>query len=580
MAYDRRPPPLTESSITRGVHGGLSPDALPQGYIAQGANISVRGGFVSSRPRFRVIGSHTLTGTFQGAGVYSLASGDRIIFGDGANVMEFDPGTGTVETLYTFPSDTGPHYHVQADRYFVVQNNQDRPMFHHRDNFTRAALPEGSEERELPTGSLMAYAHGRVFLVPRYLYDNNGDVTEEDGRAYWMAGDVLLPLSPSNVLKVTEDEYWNEGGATPLPFEAGNITALGVLQNAQGSGTGVGALLAFGRTGVSAYSVAANRSDWKDLDFSQVLFTGAGTQSPRSVLPVNDDILFRATDGLRSLRVSSQQSQGGGGWSIRPISYEVDHRLKFDAPSDLPGVTTSFSGNRFLLTTGGRNSVGVYRGLLSLDTLVASTLSQGSAPAYDDIWVSRPVLATLQARVAGKTEHVILHRHGGNEITFSVLDDEVEQDFGTNFPTSRAYTRAYTTASTNLLSLTFMDVIFRDIRGPFVARAYYRTDLYSRWTPFHGTFEVDGPTRKQMRFSAARDGCREDGSPPHVGHNVQVCIEWIGVATVERWALTVNPELADASALSACASTNTILSPGLDEIMVNLDDIKDLLQET
>lgn len=575
MANDRRSPTLSESSVPRGVHGGLSPDFLPSGYLAGGANITVRGGSVSTRPRFKVVGSIPADGAFQGVGVYSLASGDRLIFGMGAKIYELDPSTGASTLLFTFPTANGPHYYTQADRYFIIQNDQDRPVFHHRGEFTRQASPEGDADRELPTGSVMAYAHGRTFIVPRYLYDPDGNPTDQDGRAYWMAGDILLPLNPENVLKVTEDEYWNEGGATSLPFEAGNVTAMAVLQNAQASGTGLGALLAFGRTGVSAYVVAANRSDWKNLDFSQVLFTGVGTTSPKSLVPVNDDLIFRSPDGIRSLRTTAQQTQGGGGWSIRPISYEVEHRLTRDLPADLPFTSASFADNRFLLTTGGRTD-GAFAGLVSLDTLVSASLTQGSPPAYDDIWIAAPVLATVAARVDGAKTHVVIFQRNGR-YDFAIPTREELTDFGSTHVTSRIYTRAYSTQSRDLLSITNLDVIFRGIQGPLVARAYYRTDFYERWTPFYGTLEINnGQTRRQVRFSTGQDGCREDGTPPHVGQNAQLCIEWTGVATVERWSMTVNPEMVDPSQLMSCNSTFSVLSPGLDEIMVTLDDLNDL----
>jgi hypothetical protein len=263
------------------------------------------------------------------------------------------------------------------------------------------------------------------------------------------------------------------------------------------------------------------------------------------------------------------------GWAVYPISYEIDHRLKLDVASDLPFTYASFAQNRFLVTTAGREN-GAWNGLVSMDTLVSSMLTSSSTPAYDDLWVSRPFLATVRCRIDGSPVHVVLIERNG-ELLFCRLSDTETKDFGTTPVTSRMYSRAYSTKAIDLLSLNFLDVIFRNIDGPLVARAYYRTDNYARWTPFDGVLEVDNQTRRKVRFSAGEGmGCREDGTPPNVGNNVQVCIEWTGVAEIEMWSIDVNPEQADPGLLAPCASYTTSLSPALDFVMVTLDDVKDL----
>ena len=80
--------------------------------------------------------------------------------------------------------------------------------------------------------------------------------------------------------------------------------------------------------------------------------------------------------------------------------------------------------------------------------------------------------------------------------------------------------------------------------------------------------------------SARTSGCREDGSPPMVGHSVQLCLEWTGVAEVERWSLTVNPVSADPSSLLGCNRAGSALSADLDLAMVELDDVADLLEDS
>lgn len=580
MANDQRPLHITEASFISGAHGGLHPAALPGGYFAQGLNLSVRGGFARTRPRFKTLGSLEDAGDFKGVGVYSLNEGDELYVGVGKTVHIFDLETLAWTGSFAFETETDQMYFVQSDRFFIVQNGVDRPWFIHRGEFQRRANPDGDAERELPTGTIMAYAHGRTFVVPSFLYDDAGAVTTTSGKPYWLAGDIMLPLNPENVLKVTEDTYWQTGGATALPFESGFITGLAVLHNAASSGTGLGALLAFGRGGVSAYVVSAGRADWKDLDFSQVLFTGAGTESPKAIVPVNDDLIFRAVDGIRSLRVSTQQASGSAGsWSIKPMSFEVDHRLSMDAPADMPYVTSTFADNRFLITSAGRHG-DHFHGIIALDTLVSSTLTQSTPPAYNDLWVSKPMGAVTTARKAKNPIPIAITEGNGGYIV-ATLSDEEKLDFGTEYPKCRLYTRAYSPKTMERIKLLYADLIFRDIDGPITAQVYYRSDQYARWTPCSGVLNVSaGTTRSHTRFSAAISGCREDGSPPNVGHSIQLCIEWDGVATLERVGVTMEPVPTDPAAISACGSTRTTISSDLDLVMKTLDDVEDALVTT
>lgn len=561
MANDRRNPIFSESTAMRGVHGGLSADALPRGYIAQAVNLQVRGGSLKTRPRFKSLGSFTTSGVFRGAYNYSLSSGDTVVFGVDDTIYEFNPADGATTTLATFPTNDGPFHFVQADRYLVVQNGSDLPYFYERGG-TVARFSTGVEE--LPAGTYMTYAHGRIFLVPKTLSDGSR------GDPYWIAGDILLPLDPSNVLKVTENTYWNEGGATGLPFEAGDITALAVMQNAQ-TGTGLGALLAFGRSGVSAHQVDASRADWKNLDFSQVLFTGEGAIGHSAVTPVNSDVMFRSAAGIQSIRLSTATDRG---WSVRPVSYEVEHRLELDGADDLENAYAAFANNNYLLTSSGRTENG-WNGMVAMDTLVASTMTEANPPAYNDLWVSCPVLAILKTRVNGRPQPVTLFRRGSG-ITFAYPSTDITEDFGSQPVKTRVYTRAY--KGDDLMSLQYVDVIFRNIRTTeLVPRVYYRTDFYPRWTPCGGPDVIQNRTRSHVRFPAEVDGCLENGLSPRTGNSVQFCIEWTGVAEIEKWSAQINPEVTDPAQLLSCTQAGSALSPSLDLAMVTLDDIGDTL---
>lgn len=552
-------------SFPRGCHGALAPTDLADGYFHRGVNLSVRDGNVSTRPRFK----HTYTlqgsGTFNGAFVYSLNDGDRLVYGRGANVRVLDLWDGTDREVATL-SDA-PMYFTQADRYCIVQDGVSRPAILHESSLLRYAAPyqdpAPEEGNEVYTGTVMAYGHGRIFLVPRYLHTLNGvpDPTQT-GKPYWVAGSILEAGDPETVLKFGESQYLAGGLANALPFESGYVQGLAFFQNAA-SGNGIGPLLVFGRRGVTAVSVNVPRTNWLTADFSQVLFTGPGTRSPKSLVPVNNDLMFRALDGIRSVRLTAAQAQGQNQapLAVVPVSHEVSHRLALDASADLPHVSMSFADNRVLMTVAG-NGDGTFRGLLSLDTSPMSTMGQSYPPAFDDLWTGLSFRQVLAGRVGDNElpEHIIIDDQG----RVCTLSETETLDLGVSAPECRLYYPATMGGGKmrnvqDLVRFAALDTTFRRVRGPLEAKVLYRADEYPRWAETQ-TFRWTGDaahevTLPRVTFSFLDEtGCAMGmGLVFGRGRTVQPCLQWTGVATLSGSIVRMVAQPLDPEVSSACS---------------------------
>lgn len=552
-------------NFSRGCHGSLAPGSLNRGYFHKGVNLSVRNGQAKTRPRwveeYELLGG----GEFQGAFIYSLNDGDRLVYGRGGEVRLLELWSGE-DFLIGSLSPTAPRfYFVQADRYCIVQDGENRPLFIYESGLLRRAEDyDGTGPSEVYTGTVMTYGHGRVFLTPSKLHDLDGQPTGETGRPYWVAGGLLRPSDPERVLLFDETQYLDGGTANALPFETGFIQGLAFFQNAA-SGTGLGPLLAFGRQGVSAVSVNVPRSAWFSADFSQVLFVGPGTLSPESLTPVNNDLIYRSLDGLRSVRLTSQSSASNTETplAVVPMSQEVSHRLVRDDEEDLPKVSGTFSDNFFLVTTGPKGSKG-FDSLIALDTAPASAFGGASSPAYADIWTGPTFRQVLSARGSRGTPTPFAVVEKGEGFSLAGLSLDEIRDFGEVSPKSRIYLPATAGSGAQTLSehVKFLSVHlnFREVKGPLKVRAYYRADEYPRWSKtdeydWQGTGEEDEYSLPRVSLGPldpATGRAAGNGLPFGVGQAIQVCVEWEGVATLASAIVVVNRESVDPSVAQTC----------------------------
>jgi hypothetical protein len=550
-------------SLLEGVHGGLSPNLVRESQFAQGLNVAVRGGLVSTRPQFekeRVLASE---GKFQGSAIYSLNSGDRFVYCIDGNISIYNLETRNLApNVATLSATADRVYFEQADRYFVVQDGESRPIFLHEDSLLRQAIPYRAFDandfdntfNETFTGTIMAYGHGRIFVRPKHIHNLDGQPdTTTEGRPYFVGGDLFLPNKPENVLKSTETSYLAGGGAFGLPGEFGFVTAMDLFRNAP-TGSGQGPLIVFGRRGVAAFGINARRDDWQGLDFSQVLFEKVGTRSDRSVIAVNDDLFFRGEDGIRSIRyTTSQVASGGGSLSVTPLSDEVRHRLELDDATARELSSMSFAQNYVLLTSGGYIN-DAFRGLISLDTAAAFSLTTTATPAYNDIWTGLNFLQTLSAEQDMVETHFFVHRNQDTqELSLWKLGTDNYRDNVETPTLCRLYTRAFdfgVAASTKKFS--HLDLHVRELKGDARVTAYFRIGGYKLWNQcltvdlkadYGDTGEL-AQTRYKIKLPPLDENIWDPvtGKQALAGNTIELCIEWEGSLTIEKAVAFALPE--------------------------------------
>jgi hypothetical protein len=337
------------------------------------------------------------------------------------------------------------------------------------------------------------------------------------------------------VLRFEEDVYWGEGGAMAMPAEHGYIYGMAAFRNAA-TGTGVGALLVFGRNGVVAFDVSMARTDWGVVSSSQVLFSGTGTVSPWALTPINGDLVFRGLDGLRSVRFT-QAWVGGGSGSLHNMPTSVEASDWFRPDDALALVSTAFS-DHWLLTTVEAGDLG-FQGVVALDAVSAYSLSDARAPVFAGLWTGLNVQQLVMAQSNYATRTFVVAQ--GPEIW--IYDNGSYDDNGTAIE-SRVVLRSFGfDDGFAAKTLQHVDLWVTDIRKPTTIRVYFRPTGYPKWNLVGSERTVEPhPTgepgyQRRLRFSVDNHNDLVDSSDlEHLaaGTEIQVAIEFTGCMAIER----------------------------------------------
>lgn len=274
----------------------------------------------------------------------------------------------------------------QAETYVIVlAENQSTVIF------------DGSSCRiaardEVPSGVLGAYGWGRIWVC---LND----------RKSFMAGDLVFGPSGTAIngfrdaiLKFTENDFFNEGGAFGVPSEAGPITAMQFLAT-QDTSLGMGVLLVGTPTMIFSVNAPVDRTTWKDLQYpiQTISLLNSGPVSPRGEASINGDWWYRASDGIHSFMVSRRDF---GTWGNTPMSREVSPILKYDTDRLLFYASAVLFNNRSLFTVSPyRTSIGVaHRGLTSDNFDLISSQQGKTEPAWEGAFSGLNILQILKTK--------------------------------------------------------------------------------------------------------------------------------------------------------------------------------------
>lgn len=612
-------------AIPRGMSSAIAPSALDDTQVAQLFNVSIRGGLPRSRPRFLTyapqLGAIVANGVFQGAKTYRLNSADRVIFCVSGVVYGLNLATGEVKTYATFPTTTFFRaYFQQVDRYFVIQNGitaptENWPVILHEDtvinnldtevlvgsaNFDKLSefvSPRPPESVRLPIGTAMAYGHGRLFVAVDRVWDD-GVISGRTpgwqsnlGRRFIVAGTVLKPDNVQEVLAFTEDTYLNDGGAFSLPAELGYIASMDFFRNSA-TGSGLGALVVLAREGSAAYAVNSPRSQWKNIDIGQVLFFNSGSESPWTLFPVNDDLVYRGRDGLRTIQYTRASETGGSGsLSNVPYSTEVNNYFDRDSRAVLPFVSGAYADSRVYTLAGGAvQSDGscLFDSMVVLNTATLTAIESPPTKGYEGSWGGPQYYAVLAARMSDVDTVFFFYKDrdsGALKLGYISQNPANVLDFSSHSPVCRLYTREYVFKSPVVVkSVELTDWWLSGVVGNLSMTVYWRRGGEQVWHALGsktvcvtaGSIPV---AFNQLRF--ARDKETQGPCDPVnnqdvcLGNTFQFCIEWRGVATSERTIFAANALADRYNSEISCDADGACVSLSEDSLSRVLDDTED-----
>lgn len=410
------------TSLEAGMDFGRSPERLNPNQVSFAVNTTFRYEYARTRPPFKLLNlrfdtleqlTYFQTQVYQGAFNFSYKSiglnayvtvvsiGGRIFeinldlqsqaTADG-KVMTGPPGTlidGVVREITPVKADGSldrnsakynKAYFCQADTWLIIQDGFATPIVYQYGQPARRSNPNGTADLldgtaaippgffEVPTGTIMAYGQGRLFLVVQ----GNQIV----------AGDIIG--GGTEVIQFTENQYLSEGGSFSLSVPDNQIQAMGFTQVGD-TATGNGELLAMADSSVSAFNVATDRSTWKTTPIQSVALVGVGAIGDRTFTAVNSDIWSRALDGVRSFIQSRRRF---GSWQNTPMSFEVQKVLDLDTQALLPYASAAYFDRRLLMTYGPFQSgqTVVHQGLVVLSFDNVAEFNTSTTPIWEGFW--------------------------------------------------------------------------------------------------------------------------------------------------------------------------------------------------
>lgn len=297
-----------------------------------------------------------------------------------------------------------------------------------------------SQPEEIPTGSIMSYGQGRLFVANPARFEIQAldivgsHVNKTAGQN--ISGQTVYPLSDprASVLFNTENSYLGEGGSLLMPTFMGRITGMQFLPT-QDTSAGQGQLYVFCEFGAATFAVSVPRDDWGTVNsFQQVLYRNIGSVGPDAFTQVNGDLFFRADDGIRTYRNATASFNAYGN---TVMSAEMDTFLKDEPLHLLYNVSLAyFDKGRVLMTAQPRSyqptslndtSRLVYKALVSLDFNTLNTSMGKSSAAYDGIWTGLDFLQVVSGDFGRRDRGFVLAESCGKvgcwEIDPSAYED-------------------------------------------------------------------------------------------------------------------------------------------------------------
>jgi hypothetical protein len=537
--------PNLVGNLVGGMDAGLDPDLIQPGQFSYGRNISVRQGRVHSRPR--LVPRYQLpSGKIQGAEAFQAR--DVMLVAIAGHIYEVDPFSWnflekTSNTDYNNPNRPRMYF-CETVGSIAIQDDQSAPIIYDGSTWRRSNFDDPTTP-ELPVGAMMSYSNGRLCVAV-------------DQRNAVRIGDIKQQNVHQSEFQFTETLFYAGGGDISFPQKVTSLSSLPVINTATGQGSTI--VGCRGRVHSLNTQITA-REQWDSIPFATEVFTETGITGHRATAQVNQDLYFRANDGLRSIRTAVGDYAGPG---LTPLSREVAYRLDHDSGDMLEDAIVRKFDNRLLVTHSpiryGNRSIAL--GLISYNLDPLSTGGRKQPAVFDGEWDGVQIAEIVVGLFRGQERCFVIGRDqtGANWI-WELLSESNSVVGVTESPQQELVTGALPGAGINAFKeLKGCDIWLSDIAGPVDLKVYYRTDQYPYWI-YWDEFNipaapVSGWTNNAPVFRNPLS-CRtppeyfdpKTGQYSHRGFSFQIRLVWSGQAKVkfvEGWSAAIpQPDVAD-----------------------------------
>lgn len=555
-----------------GQDASLEPSLLTPEILAKAVNRSFRGGQNRTRPPFihkqfvfaNAADEHIVRfGNVQGACAYTKTRAGRVdslIASIAGNIYRFSLVNEKFVVELIFSGNNAKVMHtwfVQAQDWLYIQNGLDNPIFWEGiipSTARRSAFPNNNE---MPIGTIMTYAFGRVFISDAFDQVAASDIIYGKGFT-----------ATNNTQFFTENTYWNEGGSFGMPTNLGSITGMTVT-TAQYKGNlyGQGLVLVMGYDGAQAIDASADRTTWKDAQIQSVTLTGSGCIAPGSVINLNNRTLFKSDDGLsvyQNLTIDQANQLSYGKFS-QAINLWIDEETKW-----LQRYNSTISIHDRVLSTVGPwiqapsdSAFGTHRyhrGMVCLDIDRTAQRLTGQPLAWDGLWTGIRPTVLVNGRFEGVKRGFAFSfdADGENRIYELAATGVNDQVNGSDVQPEWLYITKKLDWTSSQASNTFEmkkivggELHISEVRDRITISSDYRSDNRPDWnellapTPFGPAltgFKFSDPRWKRFKFLTPTDKCRvgEPNSPAH-GLQHQIMVSGRGSCRVDRLRVAMAP---------------------------------------
>ncbi len=347
-------------------------------------------------------GANQITVTYLGgAANATVVSGTALLDGSGNVLFEYQTNPSTDEFIHLF----------QAENFAIILQSQHKTIIY-----------DGSSSRQAVTGELPPafigiYAWGRIWLT---IFD----------RRTFLAGDIVYGPSGTPayqgrdaILKVTENDFLNEGGKFAVPNNAGPITCMTALAT-QDTSLGIGPILVGTTNSVISVNAPVDRTTWKNLTFpiQTISLIDYGPMGPRYIASVNGDWWFRALNEIRSFIVARRDINV---WGNTPVSNEVTPILDLDSRDLLFfGSNMLFDNKLFTTVSPHRTDQGIlHRGMVVINYDLVSDLRSKAPPAWEGVYSGLEICQLVKGRIDGIERGFMIVMDGDDMQFWEILKD-------------------------------------------------------------------------------------------------------------------------------------------------------------